>query len=661
MRGVPSALAALAFGGRDGGNLTAFAAALPLPSDTSPSPVAFVIEVDAASLLSSRADGLELQFFAYAIDRDHRVRGHFSQRLPIALEDLETASIDGGLRYQGHLELPPGEFVVRFLVREPESGRYGLRTVQLQVPAPATQAQLGQARVNALGQARGSAPVGLRFPRQDDGWLEARERPETITESDSPTRPAIDLPPALPVLAPGEEQELEVVFYGPPPRERLLNLSILDATGAKVGKVELKTNAEPTTLTTRLHLLPMSFTVPALEDGSYGLELESASTAELEHPPQAAVLVLAAAAGRSLRWTDMTAAALAGPRPDRPARAGAGPGSKAARAIATAYRTALSRYALGEDQVAIEEIAQLEAKAVERGGDEPMRELIRGEWYVATSLGEQDPEALLPLMALHLELDNFYRDKRDFLLASHSRRMAVSLATEYAQGVDTPEAGTIVAQALTVLGTDLQELQLWSAAQRLLEKALEFDPDNSLAVLSLALGFEKRGFYREAVGYLERLVDHNPKSAEGRLRLALNLRRIGQGRRAAGLLRRIIGEANPAWTLTIAYQELARMALGAGRAADAVRLLEDGVARLPRERRLRLLRAYALDRAGDTRAGDQVIAELARVAPRREPTPRYLYNRRIQGDREEIRRSLTRNSTLRLAALADSLASGGGG
>ena len=96
------------------------------------------------------------------------------------------------------------------------------------------------------------------------------------------------------------------------------------------------------------------------------------------------------------------------------------------------------------------------------------------------------------------------------------------------------------------------------------------------------------------------------------------------------------------------------MALADGRWGDAVQTLEDAVARLPQQPRLHLLRAYALDRAGRSGAGD-VIAELARIPARTEPSPRYLYNRRTQGDREEIRRLLARNSTVRLPALADTL------
>jgi tetratricopeptide (TPR) repeat protein len=644
--GVPSTLAALVFGGRDGGNLPAFAAALPLPADRDRSPVPFVVEVDGSSLLISESESLTLEFFVYALDADRRVRAHFSQRLRLDPEALETAPIAGGLRYEGHLELPVGNFLLRFLVREPESRRYALRTVQVEIPA---------------SSARVSVPVALRFAGDESLWLEAREARAPAAGVDLLDDLPVALPSALPVLAPGREQALDLVFYGALPRDQLLNLAILDATGKRVGKAELRTSEEPSTIGGRLYRLPVSFKLPALEEGSYGLELDAASARSLANPLQVAVFVVEAPSARASVWTELWGT-VSRRRPADSTRSARKKGrrGKAVRAVASAYREALSRFALGSESEAVEELVGFESKTFELEGDESLRDLERGEWGVAAGLADNDPEALLPLVSLHLRLDDLYRSERNYLLASHAQRMAVSLATEYAERVPAPEAQAIASLALTVLGTDLQELQLWSSAQRLLEQAIAIDSGNTLAILSLAVGSEKRGLYREAVRYLERLVDLDPKSAEGRLRLAINLRRVGQPDRAVKVLLSVIGEANPSWALALAYQELGRMMLTSGRWSDAVRLLEDGVARLPRQRRLYLLRAYALDRTGEGRAASDVIDETARIPVGEEPSPRYLYNRRTQGDREEIRRLLARNSTLRLAALADSLAEAAG-
>ncbi|MFQ5350739.1 MAG: hypothetical protein ACE5EG_09890, partial [Thermoanaerobaculia bacterium] len=638
-KGVPSTLAVLAFGGGDGGNLTAFASALPLPSGRDRSPVPFIVELDSSLLPAADTESLILEFFAYALDADRRVRAHFNQKLPLGPREIEAARSAGGLRYAAHLELPVGGFLLRILVHEPRSGRYALRSVRVEIPA---------------AEARASIPVALRFAGDEGAWLTAREARSPAALPDLLDELPIGLPAALPVLAPGREEELDLLFYGFPPADQLLGLAILNAAGKKVGAVELRQAAEPSALGRRQYRLPVSFTVPALAEGSYGLELEAASARSLVHPPQVAVFVVEEPIAEGERWTSLMAKRSGGRASGSSGGAAMGPDGRAAGAVASAYRRAVSRLAGDSETTAVREVAELESRALEGGGDEPLRDLVRGEWRVADELADRDPEVLLPLVSLHLRLDDLYRGERHFLLSSHAQRMAASLATEYAERVTTPEARSIASLALTVLGSDLQASQLWSAAQRLLEQALEIDADNELAIVSLAAGFEKRGLYAEAIGYLERLVDLDPKSAEGRLRLAVNLRRVGERERAAELLRRMIAEANPPWALTLAYQEFGRLYLDDGLWAEAVQLLEDAVARLPRQPRLQLLRAYALDRAGQ-RGTSEVIADLTRIPAGADPSPRYLYNQRTLGDREEIRRLLARNSAVRLPALADAL------
>lgn len=640
-RGIPSNLAALLFAGRDGGNLAAFATVLPLPSDGGPSTVPFVIEVDGASLLAAEADTVTLGFYGYAVDHDRQVRAHFSQQLSVGIEDVETAPIGGGLRYAGRLELPAGSFLLRFLVQEPASGRYALRSVNVEIPPPP--------------DARTSVPMAMRFVADESEWLTAREAREAGVERDLLDELPTALPAALPVLVPGEEQSLDLIFHGALPRDEPMKLAFLDAKGKRVGNTDLRRSSGPSTPRKRLHVLPTSFTVPALEEGSYGLELQAASTERREQPLQVAVFVVEDPRAGAGAWTHWIVAGGNGRGSSPAGGSRPGRGDRAVGAVALAYREALSSLAMGQDAESIRQVGALEAEAVGEGDEKSLRSLVRGEWQVAATLADRDPEVLPPLLSLHLRLGDLYRRERNFVLASHSRRLAVTLATEYAERAATPEARSVASQTLTVLGNDLHELQLWAAAQRLLERALELDAGNPSAILSLALGSEKRGLYREAAQFLERLVELDPKSAEGRLRLAINLRRVGERDRAEELLARLIGESNPSWILTLAYQELGRMALTDGRGDDSVRLFEDGVARLPRQSRLHLLRAYALDRAGAGGA-TQVIDRLARMKRHDGPSARFRYNQRARDDREEIRRLLDRNSILRLTALADALA-----
>lgn len=95
--------------------------ALPQTSrDGGAAPVSVIVEVPGAGLLSTGGDGpLAVEIFSYAFDRDGRVRGFLSQSIGLDRKTHGETLAAGGLKYFGVLELPPGTYELRTLVRTP--------------------------------------------------------------------------------------------------------------------------------------------------------------------------------------------------------------------------------------------------------------------------------------------------------------------------------------------------------------------------------------------------------------------------------------------------------------------------------------------------------------------------------------------------------------
>jgi hypothetical protein len=63
------------------------------------------------------------------------MRDFFSQRAGFDLKKGRKVFEETGLKYYGHLDLPPGDYRVRVLVRNAQTGRTAVESVQVKVPA----------------------------------------------------------------------------------------------------------------------------------------------------------------------------------------------------------------------------------------------------------------------------------------------------------------------------------------------------------------------------------------------------------------------------------------------------------------------------------------------------------------------------------------------
>jgi VWFA-related protein len=97
--------------------------------------VPVVLDVDAVSLLAARNwQATRVQALAYAFDEAGRVAGSWGRDFFLTPGVVMKASEAGGLVFYGELELPPGSYEVRSLLRSVEDGRVTLRSSDLRIP-----------------------------------------------------------------------------------------------------------------------------------------------------------------------------------------------------------------------------------------------------------------------------------------------------------------------------------------------------------------------------------------------------------------------------------------------------------------------------------------------------------------------------------------------
>ena len=103
-----------------------------------------------------------MEVYAYALDASGAIQDFLYQSLGLDLAKAPAGLRQAGLKFFGHLDLPPGEYSLRTLVRNGVSGAYSLRVLPLTVPA--------------FG--KGPALLPPLFPdRAANRWMLVREAP----------------------------------------------------------------------------------------------------------------------------------------------------------------------------------------------------------------------------------------------------------------------------------------------------------------------------------------------------------------------------------------------------------------------------------------------------------------------------------------------------
>jgi VWFA-related protein len=597
--------------GRRGGAIGVSALAVPTPVPGQRPAVSVFLEIDGPALLGDAASGqVAAEIYAYALDATGGVADYFSQTLGLDLAQVGDKLRRGGVRFLGQLDLDPGHYDLRVLVRNSATGASGIATEPVEVPDFSS------------GELAVLPPL---VPELDfDRWLMVRQTPgpddRQVPYPFTLAQGQMFVPVARPVVPPGRPLQVGVFAYNAGADDLTVNAQLLNSKGDVVlGKqlpiyqrLAAEQGSDPTRLLTGLE-------APGVPEGDYTLLL-GVSAAGGGRRQLASIPVHVAPGGGS------AGVAVAG-LPATPEEPPVERSKDAARqpALEESYRQVLAELSADRRQEALAALVNMEIAEAGRTEDVLLKTLERAELGVDRRLAAQEPDALTPVILLHMDAYQRHRDADRRLLTRLSRSMVRELAELYVESGGTPTS--VAANVFASLGGSLQQAGLTSSANSLFERALELDKDNSGALLSLACYYEKVGLYDRAVPYLRHLVEAHPEDAEGWLRLGINLDRVGHGKEALEWLRRAQGEEAPVWIRSLAHQELAAIWLRDGDLAAVEKVLRQGLELWPGDQRLRLQLADALDHDGQSRAAAAVLDQLQPSPPGSGESPRYLYNR----------------------------------
>jgi VWFA-related protein len=136
--------------------------AAPFRANEAQAYVPVIIEIGGRGLLvGHKGDKLNLELYTYVADKEGNIRDFFTQAVGLDIKNGREALERTGIKYYGHLDLTPGDYQVRVLARNADTGRTGVESVPLSIPA------------YAKSEPHLLPPL---FMEGDPGWLMIRER-----------------------------------------------------------------------------------------------------------------------------------------------------------------------------------------------------------------------------------------------------------------------------------------------------------------------------------------------------------------------------------------------------------------------------------------------------------------------------------------------------
>jgi Flp pilus assembly protein TadD len=616
--------AALLMSGQEGGTIPLATLVLPLPASAgSRSRVLVLLEMDGAETVAGQTTGLlRLEVCLYAITGagapaeggpGGRVAGSRMDTVEVDLSRVGPDLERSGLKYVGELDLPPGEYALRALVRNSATAEVGLRSIAVAVPD--------------FSQRPGLILPPL-LPEPADAWLVARgaglASPPSVFSMDA-------LPSARPILAPSVKTDLRVAAWKLEGSSDWavagLRVEVRRPGGARVATFPLEISGREASTIPGLEILTASFEPKEIEEGVYEIRalpaegrgddaaILSTSFVLLERGSDGQVWAALTQPRRAQAGQPDTAvASTTGERKSPPARRGRRVRRIDAGPVKAAYRQALALLASGEREAARVAVTKMETSVL--SGEKPAssEDLLEVELDVAQEVSRGEAEAVVPLLTLHQVI---YRDsvrRQSFLLSTHDRELVFRLAALYADRSGTPEGRKKAARFLDGIAAEM----IWTAPPslraRLYKQILSFDPEDRTALLCMAVDAERQGRYAEAVGHLEHLERLRPGQPEVLLRLSVNLARIGKVQDARRILSNITGisdrtRAEP-WHVAVASQELARMLMAAGDLDAAEAAVREGLRRQPDDDKLAIQLGMIRDLRKDPRGAREAVAKV---------------------------------------------------
>lgn len=247
-------------------DVPAWVLATPFPPEGGRSRVPVVVEVPGDRLLvSHKYPKMTVDLFVYAIDREGQTRDYLVQPVTIDLAQAEGALARGGLKYYGELQLAPGDYTLRTLVRDNESGRFGVTITPLHV------AEVG-----------GPLTMPPLFVDQGKEWIMVKARPRSPTEEVAEYPFAIGgesfVPAAFAGTKNGQESRVCLIVYNLPGDAASLQYSAraLGVDGKAHGRVELALIKASSREVAGARKLLLAMRVWGLDPGRYALAINVA-------------------------------------------------------------------------------------------------------------------------------------------------------------------------------------------------------------------------------------------------------------------------------------------------------------------------------------------------------------------------------------------------
>ena len=236
------------------------AAAIEIPGEKAYVPV--IVEVDGESLVGESKGTTMVEIYAYALGPMGTVYDFFARRIGLDLDVAGAALRQKGFKYWGHLDLDPGEYRVRVLVRNEQTGASGVTAGQVRIPSAAEQEAL---------------LLPPLFPEPFDRWVWGREE-------EAEQRPGVQypfqyngepfFPAAIPQIRGGQEIPVALMAYNLGAGELAVGCRVLDSGENEVpdgGRLSL-TGVTPGSA--GLSRLAATFKAGKLDPGDYILQVK---------------------------------------------------------------------------------------------------------------------------------------------------------------------------------------------------------------------------------------------------------------------------------------------------------------------------------------------------------------------------------------------------
>ncbi|MEO8502307.1 MAG: VWA domain-containing protein [Acidobacteriota bacterium] len=126
----------LVMGGDSGGDIPTAVLAVPFQLGGAKAFVPVVVEIDGKTLLAGvTGDVATIEVYAYAIDKSGGVAGFQALSLGLDLKKMRPAIEGSGIKFVGHVDVPPGEYTLRTVIRNGQTGAHSVSSQRLSVPA----------------------------------------------------------------------------------------------------------------------------------------------------------------------------------------------------------------------------------------------------------------------------------------------------------------------------------------------------------------------------------------------------------------------------------------------------------------------------------------------------------------------------------------------